>query len=130
MDHYHTARCRPDARRDRLLGRLGWRVLRLPTAFVEAHVGSAVQLIVQALAYQKPWPARSNSGPRRLGRREASYAAAIASMNASDVTELQFARLADDSILPSATSRRSWPHPCRQASPLGRTSQGRDFYHA
>lgn len=39
---YHAARRAADSRRDRELGRLGWRVLRLPAALVLGHCAEAV----------------------------------------------------------------------------------------
>jgi len=47
---YHEGRAVADARRDRDLGRLGWRVLRLPVGFVERATDEAVALVRSALA--------------------------------------------------------------------------------
>lgn len=44
-----TARVRADARRDRYLARLGYRVLRLPAAMVQHQLRQAVALIGEAL---------------------------------------------------------------------------------
>ena len=48
---YHStpAGVRADARRDRYLAKLGYRVLRLPAAMVQHHLPQAVALIVAAL---------------------------------------------------------------------------------
>jgi very-short-patch-repair endonuclease len=45
----HAARARADARRDRALGRLGYRVLRLPAALVRERLAEAVALVAAAL---------------------------------------------------------------------------------
>jgi len=42
---YHQLRQRADARRDRDLGRLGWRVLRLPADLVLYRLDAAVALV-------------------------------------------------------------------------------------
>lgn len=47
---YHRDRVRADARRDRELGRLGWRVLRLPDQVVVEQLDAAVALVQAALA--------------------------------------------------------------------------------
>ncbi|MBL9022971.1 MAG: DUF559 domain-containing protein [Myxococcales bacterium] len=47
---YHRERARADARRDRELGRLGWRVLRLPAELVRDRLGDAVAAVRAALA--------------------------------------------------------------------------------
>jgi very-short-patch-repair endonuclease len=47
---YHERRARADARRDRELGRLGYRVLRLPAALVRERLAEAVALVAAALA--------------------------------------------------------------------------------
>lgn len=47
---YHAARARADGRRDRELGRLGWRVLRLPADLVLHRLEDAVALVRAALA--------------------------------------------------------------------------------
>ncbi len=47
---YHAARARADARRDRDMARLGYRVLRLPAPMVLHRVGEAVAAIRAALA--------------------------------------------------------------------------------
>ena len=47
---YHRERARADARRDRELGRLGWRVLRLPAELVRDRLGDAVAAVRVALA--------------------------------------------------------------------------------
>jgi very-short-patch-repair endonuclease len=44
---YHARRCRADARRDRVLGRAGYRVLRLEVEVVMADLPRAVALIVE-----------------------------------------------------------------------------------
>jgi very-short-patch-repair endonuclease len=46
---YHTRRGAADARRDRALQRLGYRVLRLDTALVNEHIEDAVAQIHAAL---------------------------------------------------------------------------------
>ncbi len=46
---YHAGRARADARRDRVLGRLGWRVLRVPGELVARDLDAAVALIVAAV---------------------------------------------------------------------------------
>ena len=46
---YHGARRVADARRDRELGRRGWRVLRLPAALVAQDPGEAVARVRAAL---------------------------------------------------------------------------------
>ena len=47
---YHAARVRADARRDRVLARLGWRVLHLDAGMVQHNLPDAVALIRAALA--------------------------------------------------------------------------------
>ena len=49
---YHTepARRRADARRDRKLGKAGFRVLRLPASLVLGEPAKAQQLVLKALA--------------------------------------------------------------------------------
>ena len=49
VDGYHVRRERADARRDRKLGELGYRVLRLPAELVERRLGEAVALVRAAL---------------------------------------------------------------------------------
>ncbi|MBK7582512.1 MAG: DUF559 domain-containing protein [Myxococcales bacterium] len=46
---YHAARRAADARRDRELGRRGWRVLRLPAELVAQDLGEAVARVRAAL---------------------------------------------------------------------------------
>ncbi|MBE7478906.1 MAG: DUF559 domain-containing protein [Polyangiaceae bacterium] len=46
---YHAARAAADARRDRELGRRGWRVLRLPAELVAKDVAEAVARVRSAL---------------------------------------------------------------------------------
>jgi very-short-patch-repair endonuclease len=46
---YHAERREADARRDRELGRLGWRVLRLPARLVAERLPEAVALVRGAL---------------------------------------------------------------------------------
>ncbi|NUO53742.1 MAG: DUF559 domain-containing protein [Polyangiaceae bacterium] len=46
---YHARRVRADARRDRELGRLGWRVVRVPAELVLHRLGDAVALVRAAL---------------------------------------------------------------------------------
>jgi very-short-patch-repair endonuclease len=46
---YHARRQRADARRDRKLARLGYRVLRLPAALVQHRLAEAVALVRAAL---------------------------------------------------------------------------------
>ncbi len=48
--HGEPARVRADARRDRDLGRMGYRVLRLPHALVVEQLEQALVLVVAALA--------------------------------------------------------------------------------
>ena len=43
-------RARADARRDRALGQLGWRVVRLAAAMVEQELDAAVALVAEAVA--------------------------------------------------------------------------------
>ncbi len=52
--HREPARVRADARRDRDLGRMGYRVLRLPHALVVEQLEQALLLVVAALAEQQP----------------------------------------------------------------------------
>ena len=49
---YHTTPSgrRADARRDRYLAKLGYRVVRLPAAMVQHQLGDAVAMVVAALA--------------------------------------------------------------------------------
>ena len=47
---YHAGRARADARRDRDLSRLGYRVLRLPAALVQHNLEEALALVRAALA--------------------------------------------------------------------------------
>jgi very-short-patch-repair endonuclease len=47
---YHTQRCAADARRDRLLGRMGYRVLHLKAELVERDLPAAVAAVREALA--------------------------------------------------------------------------------
>ena len=46
---YHERRRKADARRDRELGRLGWRVLRLPVGLVERELERAVACVAEAI---------------------------------------------------------------------------------
>jgi very-short-patch-repair endonuclease len=46
---YHWRRCGADARRDRMLGRAGYRVLRLEGELVVADLSRAVSIIVDNL---------------------------------------------------------------------------------
>ena len=46
---YHARRRRADARRDRKLARLGYRVLRLPAELVQHRLAEAVALVAAAL---------------------------------------------------------------------------------
>lgn len=46
---YHRDRQRADARRDRELARLGWRVLRLPAELVRDRLGEAIAAVRIAL---------------------------------------------------------------------------------
>jgi very-short-patch-repair endonuclease len=46
----HETRARADARRDRALEQLGWRVLRLPAEMVVQEMDAAVALVAQAVA--------------------------------------------------------------------------------
>jgi very-short-patch-repair endonuclease len=46
---YHASRRAADARRDRELGRRGWRVLRLPAALVTQDLAEAVARVRVAL---------------------------------------------------------------------------------
>ena len=46
----HTERAAADARRDRDLARMGFRVLRLPRALVQDRVAEAVAQVAAALA--------------------------------------------------------------------------------
>jgi very-short-patch-repair endonuclease len=47
---YHARRAAADARRDRALARLGWRVVRLPARLVLSRPLEAVALVREALA--------------------------------------------------------------------------------
>ncbi len=47
---FHAGRAGADARRDRALGRLGWRVVRVPAGLVARDLDAAVALVVAALA--------------------------------------------------------------------------------
>jgi adenine-specific DNA-methyltransferase len=49
---YHAGRARADARRDRDMARLGYRVLRLPAELVQHNLEQAVALVRAALAQQ------------------------------------------------------------------------------
>lgn len=46
---YHATRCAADARRDRALGRRGWRVVRLPSELVVKDLAEAVARVRAAL---------------------------------------------------------------------------------
>jgi very-short-patch-repair endonuclease len=46
---YHAGRVRADARRDRELQRLGWRVVRVAAGVVERDVELAVALVTDAI---------------------------------------------------------------------------------
>ena len=46
---YHARRGRADARRDRDLARVGYRVIRLPAELVLNNLGTALERVVQAL---------------------------------------------------------------------------------
>jgi very-short-patch-repair endonuclease len=46
---YHCERQRADARRDRAIERLGWRVLRVRAAMVERDLEAAVALVAAAI---------------------------------------------------------------------------------
>jgi very-short-patch-repair endonuclease len=59
---YHAQRVRADARRDRELERLGWRVLRVEAALVQHRLGEVVAVIRAALA-------AGGCGARRPGLR-------------------------------------------------------------
>jgi len=48
--HATPAGRRADARRDRYLAKLGYRVVRLPAAMVQHQLGDAVALVLAALA--------------------------------------------------------------------------------
>jgi len=48
-DAYHAARARADRRRDEKLGRMGYRVLRVPSSLVEREVEKAVEMVRAAL---------------------------------------------------------------------------------
>ncbi len=50
--HAHPARARADARRDRDLGRMGYRILRLPHTLVVEQLEQAIAMVVAALAEQ------------------------------------------------------------------------------
>jgi very-short-patch-repair endonuclease len=47
---YHGGRGGADARRDRVLARAGWRVVRVPAALVARDLDAAVGLILAALS--------------------------------------------------------------------------------
>jgi very-short-patch-repair endonuclease len=47
---YHAGRAAPDARRDRELRRLGYRILRLPAELVQHRFAEALALVRAALA--------------------------------------------------------------------------------
>ncbi len=47
---YHARRADADARRDRALVRLGWRVVRVPAGLVARDLDAAVAIVVAALA--------------------------------------------------------------------------------
>ncbi len=49
---YHSRRVAADARRDELLQRLGFRVLRIPASLVAAQLEEAVSLVRRALGFQ------------------------------------------------------------------------------
>ncbi len=49
----HEGRAATDARRDRDLGRMGYRVLRLPRKLVQERLEEAVGLVVAALAERR-----------------------------------------------------------------------------
>jgi very-short-patch-repair endonuclease len=46
---YHHGRARADARRDRVLTVLGWRVVRIPASLVEHELEAAVALVRAAI---------------------------------------------------------------------------------
>ena len=50
---YHQPRQRADSRRDRDLGRLGWRVLRLPAELVLHRLDDAVALVRAAVTVER-----------------------------------------------------------------------------
>jgi very-short-patch-repair endonuclease len=47
---YHKKRARADARRDRVLAELGWRMVRLPADLVERDLEAAVGVVCEAVA--------------------------------------------------------------------------------
>ena len=46
---YHAGRARADARRDRDLGRLGWRVVRLPAERIHRDMAHVLEVLREAL---------------------------------------------------------------------------------
>jgi very-short-patch-repair endonuclease len=46
---YHHGRERTDARRDRVLAGLGWRVVRLPAGLVEHEIEAALAIVREAV---------------------------------------------------------------------------------
>ena len=51
---YHSQRTRADARRDRILERLGYLVVRIPAALVASDIGAAVGRVRDAIARRSP----------------------------------------------------------------------------
>ena len=47
---YHSRRVRADARRDRVLAKLGWRVVRIEAELVQRDIAAAVAKVREALA--------------------------------------------------------------------------------
>lgn len=61
-DAYHSARAGADRHRDEKLGRLGYRVVRVPASLVERHVEAAAEMVRAALGHLKHCHARARSG--------------------------------------------------------------------
>ena len=47
---YHAGRAEADARRDRRLGELGWRVVRVPAELVAHDIEHAIAIVAEAVA--------------------------------------------------------------------------------
>jgi very-short-patch-repair endonuclease len=68
----HAGRAAADARRDRDLGRMGYRVLRLPRELVQERLEEAVALVVAALGRAGEMPLRAEAAAQRSARPTAS----------------------------------------------------------
>jgi len=62
---YHAERARADARRDRALGMMGYRVVRIPAEAVVVRTAAAVRVIRAAVAETPPGRLGAAAGPLR-----------------------------------------------------------------